>query len=330
MIGKKLGKNLNDNKKVNFKNIKSLCSQETFIIYESWVSWLLNNKKYSKNTTSSYSYDFKYFLNFITLHFEINKVNIHQIEKLKLRDFRSWLSFLNIINPDIKSNSIARARASIKSFYSFCINEKKITFSEISKLTNPKLPKNLPRPLSENQILKFIKLLDQEKNELVRKRNKALIYLFWGCGLRVSEALSLDKKQIDTDFLIILGKGRKERMIPLLPVIKKELNKWLLLRKKISPIKTDALFVSKIGNRLSPRYVQKFIEKIRNQLGLEKNVTPHSFRHSFASHLLMNGVDLRTLQMLLGHSSLSTTQHYLKITNKFADEVYKKTHPRAK
>lgn len=330
MIGKKLGKNLNDNKKVNFKNIKILCSQETFIIYESWVSWLLNNKKYSKNTISSYSYDFKYFLNFIALHFEVNKVNINQIEKLKLRDFRSWLSFLNLINPSIKPNSISRARASIKSFYFFCIHEKKITSSEITNLTNPRLPKNLPRPLSENQILKFIELLDREKNELVRKRNKALIYLFWGCGLRVSEALSLNKKQIDSDFLIILGKGKKERMIPLLPIIKKELNKWLLLRKKISPIKTDALFVSKIGNRLSPRYVQKFIERIRHQLGLEKNVTPHSFRHSFASHLLMNGVDLRTLQMLLGHSSLSTTQHYLKITNKFADEVYKKTHPRAK
>ena len=312
------------------KDVKKLCYKETFIIYESWISWLLNNKKYSRNTISSYSYDFKYFLNFITLHFEINKVNINQIEKLKLRDFRSWLSFLNIINPGIKSNSIARARASIKSFYFFCINEKKITSSEITKLTNPKLSKNLPRPLSENQILKFIELLDQEKNELVRKRNKALIYLFWGCGLRISEALSLDKKQIDTDFLIILGKGKKERMIPLLPIIKEEINKWLLLRKNISPLETDALFVSKIGNRLSPRYVQKFIEKIRNQLGLAKNVTPHSFRHSFASHLLMNGVDLRTLQLMLGHSSLSTTQHYLKITNKFADEVYKKTHPRAK
>jgi integrase/recombinase XerC len=321
---------LNDNKKANFKNIRNLCSKETFIIYESWVSWLLNNKKYSKNTVSSYSYDFKYFLNFISLHFEINKVNIHQIELLKLRDFRSWLSFLKIINPDIKPNSIARARASIKSFYFFCIHEKKITSSEVKKLNNPRLPKTLPRPLSENQILKFIELLDQEKNEFIRKRNKALIYLFWGCGLRVSEALSLNKKQIDTDFLIILGKGRKERMIPLLPIIKEELNKWLLVRKKIFPIETDALFVSKIGNRLSPRYVQKFIEKIRNQIGLAKNVTPHSFRHSFASHLLMNGVDLRTLQLMLGHSSLSTTQHYLKITNKFADEVYKKTHPRAK
>jgi len=321
---------LNDNKKANFKNIRNLCSKETFIIYESWVSWLLNNKKYSKNTVSSYSYDFKYFLNFISLHFEINKVNIHQIELLKLRDFRSWLSFLKIINPDIKPNSIARARASIKSFYFFCIHEKKITSSEVKKLNNPRLPKTLPRPLSENQILKFIELLDQEKNEFIRKRNKALIYLFWGCGLRVSEALSLNKKQIDTDFLIILGKGRKERMIPLLPIIKEELNKWLLVRKKIFPIETDALFVSKIGNRLSPRYVQKFIEKIRNQIGLAKNVTPHSFRHSFASHLLMNGVDLRTLQLMLGHSSLSTTQHYLKITNKFADEVFKKTHPRAK
>ena len=266
----------------------------------------------------------------MSLHFEINKVNIHQIELLKLRDFRSWLSFLKIINPDIKPNSIARARASIKSFYFFCIHEKKITSSEVKKLNNPRLPKTLPRPLSENQILKFIELLDQEKNEFIRKRNKALIYLFWGCGLRVSEALSLNKKQIDADFLIILGKGRKERMIPLLPIIKEEINKWLLIRKNIFPLEDDALFVSKIGNRLSPRYVQKFIEKIRNQLGLEKNVTPHSFRHSFSSHLLMNGVDLRTLQMLLGHSSLSTTQHYLKITNKFADEVYKKTHPRAK
>ena len=321
---------MNDNKKANFKNVRDVCSKETFIIYESWISWLLNNKKYSRNTVSSYSYDFKYFLNFITLHLEINKVNIHQIELMKLRDFRSWLSFLKIINPNVKSNSIARARASIKSFYFFCIHEKKITSSEISKLNSPRLPKNLPRPLSENQILKFIELLDQEKNEFVRKRNKALIYLFWGCGLRVSEALSLNKKQIDTDFLIILGKGRKERMIPLLPIIKKELNKWLLIREKILPIETDALFVSKIGNRISPRYVQKFIEKIRNQLSLAKNVTPHSFRHSFASHLLMNGVDLRTLQLMLGHSSLSTTQHYLKITNKFADEVYKKTHPRAK
>ena len=321
---------MNDNKKANFKNVRDVCSKETFIIYESWISWLLNNKKYSRNTVSSYSYDFKYFLNFITLHLEINKVNIHQIELMKLRDFRSWLSFLKIINPNVKSNSIARARASIKSFYFFCIHEKKITSSEVKKLNNPRLPKTLPRPLSENQILKFIELLDQEKNEFIRKRNKALIYLFWGCGLRVSEALSLNKKQIDTDFLIILGKGRKERMIPLLPIIKEELNKWLLVRKKIFPIETDALFVSKIGNRLSPRYVQKFIEKIRNQIGLAKNVTPHSFRHSFASHLLMNGVDLRTLQLMLGHSSLSTTQHYLKITNKFADEVYKKTHPRAK
>ena len=117
-------------------------------------------------------------------------------------------------------------------------------------------------------------------------------------------------------------------MIPLLPIIKKELNKWLLLRKRSSPIKTDALFVSKIGNRLSPRYVQKFIEKIRNQLGLEKNVTPHSFRHSFASHLLMNGVDLRTLQMLLGHSSLSTTQIYTHVAKERLIKFHNKFHPR--
>ena len=103
-----------------------------------------------------------------------------------------------------------------------------------------------------------------------------------------------------------------------------------LVRKKIFPIETDALFVSKIGNRLSPRYVQKFIENLRHHCGLDKTFTPHALRHSFASHLLMNGVDLRTLQNMLGHSNLSTTQHYLKITNKFAEKVYKRTHPRAK
>ena len=236
MIGKKQDKFLNDPNKIFFKSVENLCSKQAVIIYNSWRCWLLEQKKYSKNTILAYSYDFKYFLNFVALHLAIERVSINKLGKLKLRDFRSWLSFLSIINPNIKANSLSRARASIKSFYFFCINTKVFNSSEINKLASPKLPKNLPRPLSENQILKFIKLLDQEKDEFIKKRNKALIYLFWGCGLRVTEALSINKEQIKSDFLIILGKGRKERMVPILPIIKKELNKWLLTRNNLLPV----------------------------------------------------------------------------------------------
>ncbi len=316
--------------KTGFKSIHKISSKETLATYNAWISWLSDQKKYSNNTISSYSYDYKYFLNFLTFHLSTNKISLKDIGNLSLRDFRSWLSFLGSLKPDIKAKSLARARSSLKSFFFFCINKKKIKSTEINKLTNPKLPKNLPRALSEKKILDILSLIDKEKNEVVKTRNKVLILLFWGCGLRVSEALALDKSEINSDFLVILGKGKKERIIPLLPLVKNSLLEWLTIREKISNIKSAAVFIGQAGKRLTPRYVQKFMEKLRNELGLEKNVTPHSLRHSFATHLLMNGVDLRTLQTLLGHSSLSTTQHYLKITNKFADEVYKRTHPRAK
>lgn len=319
-----------NNSKYNFKSIKSLCTESSFYIFNNWTKWLSNQKKYSTNTVLSYTYDFKYFINFLSIHLSSSKISFSDISNLKVKDFRSWLSFLATLKNNIKPNSLARARASIKSFYYYCIFINKIKSSEIEKLSSPKLPKSIPRALSENQIFKIIKLLSSEKNQIIRDRNLALIYLLWGCGLRITEALSLDISQIKKEFLIILGKGKKERMLPLLPEIKKYLDSWIISRKKISLIKSNAVFISKNGNRLTSRYIQKLIEKVRNELNLEKNITPHSFRHSFASHLLTNGVDLRTLQLMLGHSSLTTTQHYLKITNSFADKVYKKTHPRAK
>ena len=148
--------------------------------------------------------------------------------------------------------------------------------------------------------------------------------MLWGCGLRVSELLSLNNKQINDNYIIIFGKGKKERIVPLLPEIKIKITEWIKWKHKNFNYDNDALFISRLGKRLSPRYVQKLIEKLRLQLDLDKNFTPHALRHSFATQLLMNGVDLRTLQMMLGHSSLSTTQHYLKVTNKFVENVYKK------
>ena len=308
----------------------SISSKEVQNIYGNWLKWLLNQKNYSHNTISSYSYDYKYFINFVFNHLSENKVNLQDLQNLELRDFRSWLSFLKIINSKLSIKSLARARASIKSFYFYCILTKKIKSSEIYKLASPKLPKNLPRAISEKQILKVITLLKSEKNKFLKLRNSALIFLLWGCGLRISELLSLNDQQIKENFLIILGKGNKERIVPLLPEIKKKITEWINWKNQYFSYNNEALFISRLGKRLGPRYVQKLIEKLRHQLDLDKSFTPHALRHSFATQLLMNGVDLRTLQMMLGHSSLATTQHYLKITNKFAENVYKKTHPRAK
>ena len=320
MIGKE--KSLNEICDISSKEVLNLC--------DNWLKWLLNQKNYSPNTISSYSYDYKYFINFVSNHLSVSKVSLKDLQNLELRDFRSWLSFLKTINPNLSAKSLARARASIKSFYFYCILTKKIKSSEIYNLTNPKLPKNLPRAVSENQIIKVINILKCEKNKFLQLRNTALIYLLWGCGLRVSELLSLNDQQIQDNYIIIFGKGKKERIVPLLPEIKIKITEWIEWKHQNLNHNNNALFISRLGKRLSPRYVQKLIEKLRQQLDLDKNFTPHALRHSFATQLLMNGVDLRTLQMMLGHSSLATTQHYLKVTNKFVENVYKKTHPRAK
>ncbi len=317
-------------KEKTIKNPAELCSKKFLALYDNWLKWLLNQKNYSSNTIKSYSYDFKYFINFIFDHFSKDKIEISDLQKLQLRDFRSWLSFLKNINPNLSAKSLARARASIKSFYFYCILTKKIKSSEIYNLSNPKLPKNLPKAVPEKQIVKVINILKNEKNQFSKFRNIALVYLLWGCGLRISELLSLDIPQIKTDYIIVFGKGRKERIIPLLPEIKEKILEWIKCKKQNINVENDILFVNRSGERLSARYVQKLIEKLRNQLDLDKNFTPHTLRHSFATQLLMNGVDLRTLQIMLGHSSLATTQHYLKVTNKFVEKVYKKTHPRAK
>ena len=135
---------------------------------------------------------------------------------------------------------------------------------------------------------------------------------------------------MNNNFLKIKGKGNKERLVPVLDEVVNVMQQWFKIRNSLPVIKSKAAFINKKGDRLSPRYIQKIISNLRQNLNFDKSFTPHSLRHSFASHLLKNGVDLRTLQMLLGHSNITTTQHYLSITNSFAEEVFKKTHPRAK
>ena len=316
--------------KLSLKNIKEISEKDLYETFQEWQEWLITFRNLSKNTSIAYTYDFKYFLNFLILHYEKNKISIDILKELKALDFRAWISFLNSKNFSIGSKSQARARASIKSFFNYAILNKKVKNSMIFQLSSPKLPKTLPRPLSYNQIQKLIRKIDEEKNSFVKARNKAFIIILWGTGLRISEALSLNTDQIKNEYLTILGKGSKERLIPIIPQVKKVLTEWILERSKFQKSENKSLFINFNGKKITSRYFQNFFSKIRNELDLDINFTPHSLRHSFATDLLRNGVDLRSLQLLLGHNSLSTTQHYLKLSNKFVNETYENTHPRAK
>ena len=316
--------------KDSFKSIKELTDKNLYKAYKDWQKWLLIFRGLSNNTALSYSYDFKYFINFVKLHFEENIISIAILKSLTIQDYRSWISFLNSKDLFIGPKSLARSRASIKSFFNYCILSKNMENSEIFKLSSPKIPKNLPRPLSDSQIKKFIDRINEEKNTFVKLRNKAFVILLWGCGLRISEALSLNIEDIKGDHIIILGKGKKERLIPLIHQVKKVLLEWITERGKIKYHVCNSIFVNFNGKKITPRYFQNYFSELRNELDLDINVTPHSLRHSFATHLLKNGVDLRTLQLMLGHSSLATTQHYLKVSNQFVNETYNRTHPRAK
>ena len=245
------------NRRPELLNITLILDPNLRRIHENWKSWLKTQKNYSKNTILSYALDFKGFCNFLVSHLGENKLKLKTLDDLKLYDFRSWLSYLRSKDNSLKPKSIARARASIKSFFKYCRMFENIRESEIHKLANPKLPKSLPRAMSEKQITDFIKLLDKDKNEIIKSRNKALVYILWGCGLRLNEALSINIEDIKTEYIKIIGKGNKERLIPLFSIINKVLNIWLINRRGIKNIETDAVFISLQAKRLSSRYVQK-------------------------------------------------------------------------
>ena len=190
--------------------------------------------------------------------------------------------------------------------------------------------KILPHPLSAEQAKKFLKMARKlQKESWQGERDVALFTLMYGAGLRIAEALSLNVKDIplDADAMIITGKGNKQRLIPLLPVVRLAIKKYLDVHPCPTP---DApLFVGARGDRINPGVVQRTVRQIRYSLNLPDTITPHALRHSFATHLLQGGGDLRTVQELLGHSSLSATQRYTEITTQDLDRIYKKAHPRS-
>lgn len=304
---------------------------EEFIIqkeYQDWLSNLKNLKGLSPNTISAYKRDIKKFILFLRNYLG-NDPSIEDFKRLNNNSFRGYLAEQkNLGNSNV---SIARQISSLKSFFNYLIKIKKFNSSPILNLKGPKQKKSLPRPIIADlaiQVIKEAKNIDDEK--WIGQRNQTILILLYGCGLRISEALNLNYSNFtNEDYLIIKGKGNKERIVPMMDYIRKSIMNYL----KTCPYEftnDDPLFIGKRRRRLSPRIIQYALEKIRASLSLPETATPHALRHSFATHLLENGGDLRTIQELLGHSSLSTTQKYTKVENSQLLNIYTKTHPLAK
>lgn len=289
-----------------------------------WKKSLSSEKNFSKHTVSSYSIDVNYFIEFISKHLE-TECSFDLLEKISIQDFRAWLTFRKKNNYAFSSTT--RALAAVKSFFRHLIKFHNLNNKNIFNLKSPKLPTYLPKALNESQTLSSLNLSHDEEQELwIHLRDKALLYILYGCGLRISEALSLKLKDLSKNVLNVTGKGNKERIIPIIPVIIDQINQYI----EACPYKlkeTDFIFIGKQGKQLNPGVYQRQIRKLRNQLNLPETTTPHAFRHSFATHILTNGGDLRSIQELLGHQDLTTTQKYTKIESSHLLEVYKKAHP---
>lgn len=291
-------------------------------IKSKWLIYLSDNLKYSQNTVLAYSSDFAIFIKFLTTYYnsEISVSEFANIDKTALRSFAS-----NLSSKKYEAASRTRIIASIRSFVKFAKMHDYLAEDFQLTIKNPKLEKKLAPALNENEIKNILELHLENNNHWSNYRDLTIFLLMYGCGLRISEAINLSKNDIYENHLLITGKGNKQRIVPLLGICKKHLNDYITK----CPYDTDnTLFYGVKGNKLNPRIIQRNIAKLRNILLLPEKTTPHSLRHSYATHLLNNGANLREIQELLGHKNLSTTERYTKISSSKLLTSYKQKHLR--
>lgn len=289
-----------------------------------FLRFLEVEKRYSDNTLNAYRTDISYFCKFLA-DSKNKTIDHNDFEELTIYDFRSWLGE-RLENH--KNTSNARGLASLRSFFKFLNQNNLIKNSEITKIKTPKVTRALPKSIDQIDIEKIFAAVGTfRKNPWEEKRDIALITLIYGCGLRISEALAVTKSNLESQSLVVTGKGKKQRIVPLIPIVKKRINEYLdfcPFGNKISKDKNSSLFVNKKGTAYHRSDFAGLILKIRRTLNLPDNITPHAFRHSFATHLLEAGGDLRSIQELLGHENLSTTQRYTKVDRSRLLSVYEK------
>lgn len=289
-----------------------------------YLYYLKVTKNLSKNTIASYERDLLSYIDFIDKNYTIK--DYRKIDKDHIQNFTRSLSRKKLSNA-----SITRKLSSIRSFHKYLLSENIVHKDVSKKVKKPKTIKTLPSVLNTHEIDQIIQLTYQN-NDPLSLRNQALIELAYGSGLRVSELMSLriSDLHINHGLVNIIGKGNKERIIPLNENTVLALQKYIIeARPKLKPKKADILFVNKFGEPLSRVGFFKIIKKLVETVGISKSVSPHTLRHSYATHLLENGASLRTVQDLLGHEDILTTENYTHVSKKHINKIYHDAHPRA-
>jgi integrase/recombinase XerC len=296
-----------------------------------WRDWLAHEKRQAALTVKAYQTDLLGFVAFCCDHLG-GPPALDQLVGLSAADFRAWLASRH--RRGLARASSARALAAVRSFYRYLDRQHGLQNAAVKALRTPRLAKRLPRPLSIGQARQLIEEVGEVATpDWVAKRDLALLLLLYGAGLRIGEALALERRALGREpasqqTLTVTGKGQKQRLVPLLPVIAEALFAYL----EHCPYRSGAeapLFVGLRGRRLQPGLVRRRMRSLRRRLGLPESATPHALRHSFATHLLAGGADLRVIQELLGHASLSTTQGYTGIEGERLMRLYRHAHPRA-
>ena len=295
-----------------------------------WLGYLGAERRMSAKTLEAYRRDVGQFLSFLAEHLG-GAPSLKQLAKLTPADIRAFLAARR--NEGVGNRSLVRVLAGTRSFARFLERNGKGKVGALAAVRAPKLAKTLPKPLAASaakQMTDADLRAGEEREPWVLARDAAVLALLYGAGLRISEALGLRRKAIDgsPDTLTVIGKGNKTRMVPLLPQVARLIADYVALCPYA--LKPDGpLFVGAKGGPLSPRLVQLAMARLRGALGLPDSATPHALRHSFATHLLARGGDLRAIQELLGHASLSTTQIYTAVDAERLLDVYSSAHPRA-
>jgi integrase/recombinase XerC len=291
-----------------------------------WQNWLKHERRASPNTLRAYGDDVSRFIAFQQEHLG-GAVNEKQLATLKTADIRAFVAARR--GAGLGGGGVQRALAAVRSFYRYLARENILENAAPRAIRTPRLKRRLPRPLTEDEAVQVMEEAGGHEVEWLGARDAALITLLYGAGLRISEALSLKRGDVPLgETLTILGKGRKERMVPLLPLLREAVAVYSA-KIPFSGGPGTALFLSRRGRPMSPREAQCLMQRLRGRLGLSERATPHALRHSFATHILAGGADLRSVQELLGHASLSTTQIYTAVENKQLLETYEKAHPRS-
>ncbi|WP_421993988.1 tyrosine recombinase XerC [Reyranella sp.] len=302
---------------------------------EAWRDWLTSERRLARHTLVAYEHDVASFLGFMTTYLGAPP-SLEALGKLKPAEFRAWLAERARLG--LARTSTARAFSSVRSFFQFLDKRGLARNASIGLIQTPKLPHSVPKALSEPDMEEFLEVpAQQEREAWLDRRDTAVLLLLYGAGLRIGEALSLTRSEVEDllasgrDTLSVTGKGNKTRIVPLLPQTLAALRAYRDACPFLSARRPgDSFFVGARGGALDPAIVQKRVREMRRELGLADSVTPHALRHSFATHLLGAGGDLRTIQELLGHASLSTTQRYTAVDATRLAAVYRAAHPRAK